>query len=737
MRVVTSVSAAKVGETSQFGQDSNWLALLAALRELTPNYEQVAERLANGGLDKLLAEADALKAKLAKTEKETRALAGDLQTQRDRAALAEDLLRLSQAFRPDMTDGEIANNLHCALRERFPKAVPLASKYDPPAALLQQARESGTPVAFGDLLAVPLAAAAGDGVHVEKFVLLQKESAWTDAQLDQVRQYARSASRALTDADIYRLDPGTGLARRDGIVPYAKETLEDHLQQNRPLSLLMLDIDKFKNINTRLTHVGGNEVLREMAQVTRRVLTEQLGQPEARLARYGGEEFVVLLPGVDEATARDIAERLPALVARATAEENRAKNTLGPSKTVMPTVTFSVGAASLDKGPKTGAEAWAQLVGEADKKLFEAKDDGRNRARFQPSKLLEEVGRRLGLDPEQASMLLSIQEFRDPLKTDRLDVGAEALLRRKELRALLNSLGLSPKVAAGASGAPSKSWEVAFSEFDAAAERLKAASSTVKAENTIVNQATDAPFVPSPASVELARASLALNAMLREMFVHLRDSPSRAKRLESWDKLSQRLEAANGKTGYTAKLREALGKAVKDPEVIDTLRSLGVSERELKRMPGLFDEAARLLPLSEATSAVGVIGAPRFLTNAERDLFIKPALHRSAAYAREMDLAGPDVIEFIDGLRYEPGKREAPLRLLFDAVAQGTALVSARRHRGALSVNKIATRSGETPSPTVDQIIRSNTAAYASDAPRQQLIELICGKLEAWVGSEA
>src|SRR5690606_3304569 len=74
---------------------------------------------------------------------------------------------------------------------------------------------------------------------------------------------------------------------------------------NQPLSIIMLDIDHFKNVNDNFGHQRGDIVLREVGKIIKRNIrsTDYVG-------RYGGEEFVVLLPGADKKNAYNIAEKI-------------------------------------------------------------------------------------------------------------------------------------------------------------------------------------------------------------------------------------------------------------------------------------------------------------------------------------------------------------------------------------------------------------------------------------------
>jgi len=127
------------------------------------------------------------------------------------------------------------------------------------------------------------------------------------------------------------------------------------------LTLLFLDIDYFKRINDTLGHQAGDSVLSDLAGVVSRVV-----RTEDVLARFGGEEFVVLCRDTDVDGGRVLAERL-----RTAVVEHRFSygNELIP-------VTISVGVASL---PDPSLKTAASILAAADKALYEAKKEGRNR----------------------------------------------------------------------------------------------------------------------------------------------------------------------------------------------------------------------------------------------------------------------------------------------------------------------------------------------------------------------
>jgi diguanylate cyclase (GGDEF)-like protein len=126
-----------------------------------------------------------------------------------------------------------------------------------------------------------------------------------------------------------------------------------------PLSMVMVDLDHFKQVNDRLGHGAGDEVLAHAA----RVLAQSVRAVDS-VARVGGEEFAILCPGADASAAVAIAER-----ARAALERAAVRTRAGEVP-----VTASFGVAQLDGDPHA-------LRGRADAALYRAKGEGRNRVR--------------------------------------------------------------------------------------------------------------------------------------------------------------------------------------------------------------------------------------------------------------------------------------------------------------------------------------------------------------------
>lgn len=157
-------------------------------------------------------------------------------------------------------------------------------------------------------------------------------------------------------------DDLTGLYNRR----YFNQRFEREVQRakryRRPLSIIMVDIDYFKNYNDINGHLLGDEVLKKVAY-----LIESNLRKADIIARYGGEEFVILLPEIDKSHADQVAEKL-----RRTIElKHFPKEQYQPNKNL----TISMGLATLPDDSTNSRE----LIEFADRALYRAKAEGRNR----------------------------------------------------------------------------------------------------------------------------------------------------------------------------------------------------------------------------------------------------------------------------------------------------------------------------------------------------------------------
>lgn len=162
--------------------------------------------------------------------------------------------------------------------------------------------------------------------------------------------------------ELANTDPLTGLYNYRFFTERFHRELELSKRFNKPLSLIIIDIDHFKIFNDTYGHLAGDEVLKESAEIFRQNIRD-----EDTLCRYGGEEFLILLPATSIEEAHKCAERIRKAVAQHVVRipENNKKIS----------ITVSGGVASYPIDAVDGEH----LIKVADDVLYEAKHNGRNR----------------------------------------------------------------------------------------------------------------------------------------------------------------------------------------------------------------------------------------------------------------------------------------------------------------------------------------------------------------------
>lgn len=171
-------------------------------------------------------------------------------------------------------------------------------------------------------------------------------------------------ARKLAERELERLattDSLTGLLNRRSFFAKAEKLYERSLHEPYELAVLMMDIDHFKKINDLYGHQAGDMVLHGVANCLLKNL-----RPTDVIARYGGEEFVVMLPRIPFATLLLLTDRLNATIRETSFTHNDTKIV----------VTISIGASILTRD-STSLE---ELLSQADKALYQAKQNGRDRA---------------------------------------------------------------------------------------------------------------------------------------------------------------------------------------------------------------------------------------------------------------------------------------------------------------------------------------------------------------------
>ena len=255
-----------------------------------------------------------------------------------------------------------------AVREKRP--VTDADVVNDPAygAWLQRARDRG----FVSFLAIPLVV-QDRALGCMNLYMAERH----DFRSDEIQLLSTFASQAAVSIENARLfeetrqlaisDSLTGLANHRQFYSQLAREMRRSVRYERPLTLLMLDLDRFKAFNDHYGHLAGDQALRETADVLRR---------NARsvdiLGRYGGEEFAIILPETDLNRAAAYAERIRSAVA---SHVFVSKETGQGHQ-----VTVSIGVASLTLVTRKPED----LVRHADQALYRAKAGGRNRIELAP-----------------------------------------------------------------------------------------------------------------------------------------------------------------------------------------------------------------------------------------------------------------------------------------------------------------------------------------------------------------
>lgn len=211
----------------------------------------------------------------------------------------------------------------------------------------------------------------------EDFELLEYFAAQTAVAIEnailnedlEARVEARTAELALANAELQKLaaiDPLTSAFNRRHFFNTAANELERARRHGYSTSIIMLDLDHFKQINDQYGHSAGDLVLQAAAQsILSNIRTIDI------LGRLGGEEFAVLLPDTSLSNTKEIAERICAAIA--------SQSVSAGDKTV--SITASLGVASVEGMVDIGVDV---LLDQADQALYTAKYTGRNRVVISP-----------------------------------------------------------------------------------------------------------------------------------------------------------------------------------------------------------------------------------------------------------------------------------------------------------------------------------------------------------------
>jgi len=181
-------------------------------------------------------------------------------------------------------------------------------------------------------------------------------------ELDQIKQELESANARLREQSY--VDVVTEIPNRNKLDQYSKKVWEEAIREQKPVSMIMIDMDYFKKYNDNYGHIEGDKCLKKVAKA----IQETLKRPVDFVARFGGEEFVVILPNVESDAAKIIAEDI-----RKNIEDLKITHYFSK---ISPYVTVSCGITSIIP---TEADSIERVLNRADKALYLAKTQGRNR----------------------------------------------------------------------------------------------------------------------------------------------------------------------------------------------------------------------------------------------------------------------------------------------------------------------------------------------------------------------
>lgn len=186
---------------------------------------------------------------------------------------------------------------------------------------------------------------------------------WAFRDITEVKRYWEMLENLSTT------DGLTGIANRRRFDTFLEKEWRRNMRDGTPLSLILMDIDFFKQFNDHYGHLAGDDCLRRIAAA----IELMLRRPADLVARYGGEEFACVLPNTHPPGAVDLADRI-----RAAIEETSIPHLYS---SVAPHVTLSLGVATLI--PKADQEV-TELIRLSDELLYSAKQNGRNQVRSWP-----------------------------------------------------------------------------------------------------------------------------------------------------------------------------------------------------------------------------------------------------------------------------------------------------------------------------------------------------------------
>ncbi len=265
---------------------------------------------------------------------------------------------------PSIVDSAFKKYTYCPSCKIFEKFMD--GDYQEPVSFLPCAVLDEYSISYPGLISIPLRLAERQ-IGVLNLVMAPN-AIFSGDEIRLVQTIGDQYSAAIERARLYEeaermatLDPLTELFNRRHFFELAHQEFDRACRYKHNISVIMLDIDLFKNVNDTYGHLVGDQVLQTIADRCRSVL-----RSSDKIGRYGGEEFVIILPETSIEMAEKTANRIRAIVSdRPIIVENAKIST-----------SVSLGVSSMDADCNLELE---QVLEQADQALYRAKQSGRNR----------------------------------------------------------------------------------------------------------------------------------------------------------------------------------------------------------------------------------------------------------------------------------------------------------------------------------------------------------------------